>query len=157
MPGLTPPMQNKSPHRLCFTSNLDIYFLMTMIFLFDCELVIVWQVGHYLKIRISEASLKSVSSPLLSDDVNPSDLSSLSDSLTLDDGKCPGIAILIVFHSFLPHLGHVTLILTKQSHLSPRWWAHFPEAAVQVGSVFPKTSSCRNSGHPLQQRQTGLF
>uniref|UniRef100_A0A673C362 FERM domain-containing protein 4B-like n=1 Tax=Sphaeramia orbicularis TaxID=375764 RepID=A0A673C362_9TELE len=30
---------------------------------------------------------------ILADDVNPSDLSSLSDSLTLDDGVCPGILI----------------------------------------------------------------
>lgn len=42
-----------------------------------------------MKSRVSEVSLRTLSSPLLSDDVNPSDLSSLSDSLTLDDGKCP--------------------------------------------------------------------
>lgn len=42
-----------------------------------------------MKSGVSEVSLRAISSPLLSDDVNPSDLSSLSDSLTLDDGKRP--------------------------------------------------------------------
>lgn len=53
------------------------------------------------KSEISELSLRTVFSLLLSDDVNPSDLSSLSDSLTLDDGKCHGIAMLSV-HVFTP-------------------------------------------------------
>lgn len=50
---------------------------------------------------ISEVYLRTVFPPLLSDDVNPSDLSSLSDSLTLDDGKRPGIAMVTV-HAFTP-------------------------------------------------------
>lgn len=33
---------------------------------------------------------KALVSPLFSDDVNPAELSSLSDSLTLDDGECCG-------------------------------------------------------------------
>lgn len=39
-------------------------------------------------VRVSEVLLRAVSCFLSSDDVNPSDLSSLSDSLTLDDGQC---------------------------------------------------------------------
>lgn len=56
--------------------------------------------NHSTKIQskraLLEVSLKTIFSLLLSDDVNPSDLSSLSDSLTLDDGKCPCIIMLSV-------------------------------------------------------------
>lgn len=59
------------------------------LFIFDYEVLIDWNVCHFLwKVEYQRRLWGLFFSPLLSDDVNPSDLSSLSDSLTLDDGKC---------------------------------------------------------------------
>uniref|UniRef100_A0A8C9YCP3 FERM domain containing 4B n=1 Tax=Sander lucioperca TaxID=283035 RepID=A0A8C9YCP3_SANLU len=58
---------------------------------------------------------------ILADDVNPSDLSSLSDSLTLDDGKCPGVAMLSVHVLTLsfPDSLHYSHRNALSSHSSP--------------------------------------
>uniref|UniRef100_A0A3Q3JEF9 FERM domain-containing protein n=1 Tax=Monopterus albus TaxID=43700 RepID=A0A3Q3JEF9_MONAL len=62
-------------------------------------------------------------SVILADDVNPSELSSLSDSLTLDDGECPSIIMLRV-HVFTPSFPtpeslHYSHHVALSSHSSP--------------------------------------
>lgn len=78
---------------------------------------------------------------LLSDDVNPSDLSSLSDSLTLDDGKCSGIVMCTFVNPllFLLHLpSFIQSILTKLLFLISQTTSLAPRGSDRGQSSIPR-------------------
>uniref|UniRef100_A0A8C7VQR7 FERM domain containing 4Ba n=1 Tax=Oncorhynchus mykiss TaxID=8022 RepID=A0A8C7VQR7_ONCMY len=83
------------------------------------------EINEY-RVKMGKNTSKALVSPLFSDDVNPAELSSLSDSLTLDDGECCGGYIIHSFiHAYILHDGevrepfHYNHADALSSHISP--------------------------------------